>query len=128
METTIKHFDILDCVNKYKSMGIREDIAQYTARQIDEAINLAVEAIRHDVDSKDHVTKKDLKITQTALQADTKALEIRLIKWMAGTVVLLFSALAGILGILHSEITNVQNQMTSLNARMDVLIQKSDKR
>jgi len=93
MSTTVKHFDILDCVNAYKAMGVREDVAQYTARQIDEAINLAVDTAKNDVTAKDLATKSDIEL----LKGDLKLLEIRLLKCMFGMTITLFLGLGGLM-------------------------------
>lgn len=74
--TTIKHFDILDFVKKSKEYGASEQMAEFQARQIEQAIEIAVTQAKEDIEKRELATKRDL--------AETKN---QIILWVAGLFV-----------------------------------------
>jgi len=86
MAITIKHFDILEFVNKAKAAGVDPEFAEYQARQMEQVIEVAIATI----ESKDLATKQDLQIA-------LKDQEIRLIKWFTGVGITTLLTLGGML-------------------------------
>ncbi len=84
--TTINHFDVLEYVKKAKELGTTEALAEFQARQIEHAIDLAVVSI----ESREITTKQDL-----------SELKLELIKWILGTGAATILALAGLLKYMH---------------------------
>ena len=89
----VKHFDVLNYVKKAKEFGATEEFAEFNARQIEEAISIAVTTI----ESKELATKNDI----ATLQKELVAVELRLIKWILSTGVATVLALVGLLKYLH---------------------------
>ena len=79
---TVKHFDVLDFVEKSKSLGVDEKVAIFQARQIEQAIDIAVAQI----ENKELTTKKDL-----------AELKLELVKWVVGVGIVSVSTLSGII-------------------------------
>jgi len=67
----IRHFDILEFVNKAKSNGISQEFAEYTARQIEQISETLLEQ-RNEIDS--------LKAKEPATRGDVRESELRLQK------------------------------------------------
>ncbi len=65
----VKHFDVLEYVKKAKELGVAEPIAEFQARQLEAAIELAISSM----DTKNLATKLDI-----------KELELKIIKWVLG--------------------------------------------
>lgn len=83
---TIKHFDILEYVKKAKEYGIKEEFAEYSARQIGQLAD-TVQEQKQEIDSLKHLepaTKKDLELVKLELQKEIINIESRLIKWVFG--------------------------------------------
>lgn len=74
METpTHKNFDSLGFVKKSKELGVKEEVAEYQAPQIEQDIGIAVSTVRDEMNSKDIATKKDLESAKN-----------QIILWVAG--------------------------------------------
>jgi hypothetical protein len=71
MMTTVvaKHFDVLDYVDQSKALGVDEKVAKYQARQIEQAIDIAVNTARTDIENKELATKSDIRGLQSEIQA-----------------------------------------------------------
>lgn len=67
----MKHFDILEFVNKAKANGITQEFAEYTARQIDQLAE-TIEEQRIEIDT--------LKAKEPATKGDVREAELRLQK------------------------------------------------
>ena len=50
---SVKHFDALSYVKKAKELGTSEELAEFQARQIEEAIEVAITAIKEEISLKD---------------------------------------------------------------------------
>lgn len=90
---TVKHFDALEYVKKSRELGVDEKVAEFQARQIEQAIEVAISQI----ENKELATKSDI----GALQKDLVTAELRLVKWILGTGVATILAIAGLLKIIH---------------------------
>ena len=77
MAATIKHFDILDFVKKSKELGVSEPVAEYQARQIESAIDIAVLTAKEEIHVKDLATSRDIKELEVRASRDIKDLEVR---------------------------------------------------
>ncbi len=64
-----KHFDVLDYVDQSKALGVDEKVAKYQARQIEQAIDIAVNTARTDIENKELATKSDIRGLQSEIQA-----------------------------------------------------------
>lgn len=100
---TIKHFDILEYVKKAKEYGIKEEFAEFQARQIAQLAD-TIEEQRQEIESLKQLqpsTKKDLEVTKLELQKEIevvrKEIEVvrkeivqssnRIIVWIVGFIV-----------------------------------------
>lgn len=70
---TSKHFDALAYVKKAKELGASEELAEFQARQIEQAIDVAVTTIKDEITLKDLATKRDLESSKN-----------QIILWVAG--------------------------------------------
>lgn len=61
MSATAKHFDTLAFVKKSKELGVKEEIAEYQARQIESAIDIAVCTANDEFKTQELATKVDIK-------------------------------------------------------------------
>ena len=57
---TTKHFDSLNYVKQAKKLGTSEELAELQARQIEQAIDIAVATIKDEMKLHDLATKKDI--------------------------------------------------------------------
>ena len=64
---TTKHFDSLNYVKQAKKLGTSEELAELQARQIEQAIDIAVATIKDEMKLHDLVTKKDLETTKNQI-------------------------------------------------------------
>lgn len=79
----IKHFDTLDFVEKSKALGMNENLAKYQARQIEQAIDIAVNTARTEIENKDLATKKDIK----ELEAQIHKSKFEIVIWIVGFLI-----------------------------------------
>ena len=56
-----RHFDALAFVKKSKELGVKEEIAEYQARQLEEVIDIASTAAKEEFNIHELATKTDLK-------------------------------------------------------------------
>lgn len=84
----LKHFDALDFVDKSKALGADENLAKYQARQIEQAIEIAVTTARTEIENKELATKKDIK----ELEIRIGQAKFEVIIWVVGLVAGLFIA------------------------------------
>ncbi|MFN7094099.1 MAG: hypothetical protein ACK4M7_01935 [Burkholderiales bacterium] len=61
MAILTKHFDTLEFVQKSKELGVPEKVAEYQARQFEQAIEIAISTIKDNMESKELSTKTDIK-------------------------------------------------------------------
>ena len=94
---TLKHFDTLAYVKKAKELGTSEELAEFQARQIESAIDVAIE----NIESKELSTKNDVLITKNDLKTEIAHLGVELIKWVFGTGVATIIALVGIIKYIY---------------------------
>lgn len=64
---TIKHFDALAYVKKAKELGTDEALAEFQARQMEQAIDVAITTIKEEIALKDLATKRDLESTKNQI-------------------------------------------------------------
>lgn len=83
MAATIKHFDVLDFVKKSKELGVSEQVAEYQARQIEQAIDIAVSTAKEEIHVKDLATSKDIKELEVKI-AESKT---QVIIWMGSMII-----------------------------------------
>lgn len=83
---SIKHFDVHGYVKKAKELGTSEELAEFQARQIEQAIDMAISNVEKD----SLATKADLKETELTLRNE-------LVKWVLGTGIATILAIAGLL-------------------------------
>ena len=81
-----KHFDALAYVKQAKLLGADENLAEFQARQIEQAIEVATSTI----ESKDLATKQDIELAIAHLKHDT----LRFVVWTGVAVIV---ALGGML-------------------------------
>jgi len=81
-----KHFDALAYVKQAKLLGTDENLAEFQARQIEQAIEVATSTI----ESKDLATKQDIELAIAHLKHDT----LRFVVWTGVAVIV---ALGGML-------------------------------
>lgn len=92
MTFTAKRFDALDFVDKSKELGVDEKVAKYQARQIEQAIEIAVNSIKADMETKELATKLDIKELELKLSAEIQKSKIDTILWVGGIMVSLLIA------------------------------------
>jgi len=73
-----RHFDMLDFVKKSKELGVKEDLAEYQARQFEKVIDIASATTKEEFNAHELATKTDTKQLETALRTDIKQLEVDL--------------------------------------------------
>ena len=64
--TALKHFDTLEYVKQARKLGTSQELAEFQAKQIEQAIDVAIQSF----EEKELVTKKDLEITKLELQKE----------------------------------------------------------
>ena len=69
----MKHFDTLAYVKKSKELGSSEPLAEYQARQIEQAIDIAVNVAKEDLTGV--ATKLDIKELEISTKLEIKELE-----------------------------------------------------
>jgi len=84
----VKHFDVLDYVDQSRALGADEKLAKYQARQIEQAIEIAVTTARTEIENKELATKKDIK----ELELKIGQAKFEVIIWVVGLVAGLFIA------------------------------------
>lgn len=70
---SIQHFDALSYVKHSKELGVSEQVAEYQAREIEKAIDIAITTVKEYIQAKDLATKKDLELAKN-----------QIIIWVAG--------------------------------------------
>lgn len=79
----MRHFDVLDYVDQSRALGVDEKVAKYQARQIesaigqaiDQAVEIAVQASKAEIENKELATKGDIKALEITTSENIKALE-----------------------------------------------------
>ena len=77
----MKHFDLLDFVNKSTELGMPKPLAEYQGRRIEEAIEMATASNQENVETKNLSTQKDIKELESqivAMRKDIKELELKI--------------------------------------------------
>ena len=94
----IEHFDILGYIKKAKEYGIREEFAEFNARQIERLTDtIQDQQIKLDaIEAKEPATKKDLEIVKLELQKEIAELKNSLVKWVMGAVISAVVILSGV--------------------------------
>ena len=64
---TSKHFDTLAYVKQARKLGTSEELAELQARQIEQAIDIAVATVKEEIALKDLATKRDLETTKNQI-------------------------------------------------------------
>ena len=94
----IRFFDVIEYVKKLRNLGVKQEVAEVQAQEIEYAIETAVERSRKEFKNKELATKHDLEIVKFELQKEIeivrqeikelevkiKNVEIRLMLLMAG--------------------------------------------
>ena len=76
--STAKQFDMLAFIHGLKERGVKEDLAEYQARQLAQVIDIATAQSRGEVHSQELATKIDIKQLEVGLKSDIKQLEVDL--------------------------------------------------
>lgn len=76
--SSARHFDALAFVKRSKELGVKEELAEYQARQLDQLIDLAVAINKEDFNAHELATKVDLNQQQVVLTTEIKQLEVDL--------------------------------------------------
>ncbi len=76
--STAKQFDMLAFIHGLKERGVKEDLAEYQARQLAQVIDIATAQSRGEVHSQELATKIDIKQLEVDLKSDIKQLEVDL--------------------------------------------------
>ena len=74
----MKHFDSLEFVKKSKELGANEELAEYQARQIEQAIDIAISTARVEIDTRELATKKDIKELELKIKEIDSKLELKI--------------------------------------------------
>jgi phage shock protein A len=88
MTTEVKHFDILEYVKKAKEYGIKEEFAEYSARQINQ-LSETIQEQKQEIEA--------LKQSEPTTKRDIAELKLELIKWMIGIGFISITALSGVM-------------------------------
>ncbi|MCX7116985.1 MAG: hypothetical protein NTW94_03600 [Legionellales bacterium] len=75
---TVRHFDALAFVKRSKELGVKEDLAEYQARQLDQLIDIAMAINKEEFNTHELATKTDIKQLEVDLKTDIKQLEVDL--------------------------------------------------
>lgn len=82
----LKHFDVLDYVEKSKAMGVDEKVAKYQARQFEQVFE-AVNITRSELDNKALATKQDIKELDLKIEqvrSEIYKAKFDIVIWVAG--------------------------------------------
>lgn len=86
---TTRHFDTLEYVKQAKKLGTTEELAEFQAKQIEQAIEVAISQI----ESKELATKQDISLVKQDISLAKLELEKKIetsknqiILWVAGLV------------------------------------------
>src|SRR3990167_10102235 len=82
MSTAAKHFDALDFVKKSKALGVKDELAEYQARQLENVIDIASFAAREEFNVHELATKTDLK----QLEVEMSKLEVKIEQYRYDTL------------------------------------------
>ena len=74
----MKHFDLLDFVNKSMELGVSKPLAEYQARKLEEVIEIAAVSHQETLESKNLATQKDLKELEYVLKKDIKEVDLKI--------------------------------------------------
>lgn len=74
----LKHFDVLGYVEKSRALGVDEKVATHQARQIEEAIDIAVMTAKTEIENKELATKGDIRALDSKLEKELKALDLKI--------------------------------------------------
>jgi hypothetical protein len=74
----MKHFDLLNFVKKSKELGMPEPLAEYQGRQIEEAMERAIEVSHEAVEAREFTSKQDSKETENNLLFKMTGLELQI--------------------------------------------------
>ncbi|MBP9742408.1 MAG: hypothetical protein KBD37_03525 [Burkholderiales bacterium] len=78
MSAGVLHFDTLEFLKKSKEFGVNEQLAEYQARQIEHAIDIAVTSAKAEVETRGLATKKDIKELELRIeQIDLKIEQVK---------------------------------------------------
>ena len=77
---TTKHFDSLNYVKQAKKLGTSEELAELQARQIEQAIDIAVATVKDEMKLHDLATKKDI----SSLELKIEQSKNQIIIWVGG--------------------------------------------
>jgi hypothetical protein len=75
----MRHFDLLDFVNKSTELGMPKPLAEYQGRRIEEAIEIAIASNQESLESKNLTLKKEIKDLEYAFQNDFKELDLKIL-------------------------------------------------
>src|SRR3990167_1906118 len=78
MSTAAKHFDALDFVKKSKALGVKDELAEYQARQLENVIDIASFTARQEFNVHELATKTDLKQLEVEIKQIESKLEIKI--------------------------------------------------
>lgn len=96
---TIKHFDVLAYVKKAKEFGVKEEFAEFQARQIEQLADIIQEQ-RQEIEGlkqSEPASRKDLDIVKLELQKEIRDIESRLIRWIIATGITGIVIMAGLI-------------------------------
>ena len=76
--TVMKHFDLLDFVNKSTELGMSKPLAEYQARRLEEVIEIAVASNQDSITNKNLILEKEIKDLEYAFQNDFKEQDVKI--------------------------------------------------
>lgn len=86
-----RYFDVLEFVRKSKEYGASEQLAEYQARQFEQALESNLEQMKQEVVNKDLATKADIRESELRLQKEIEMVrkeiadsKVQMIIWIAG--------------------------------------------
>lgn len=71
-----QHFDVLAYVKTSKALGVKEELAEYQARQFEQVLDIASANTKEEFNVRELATKSDISQLGTELRADIKRLEL----------------------------------------------------
>lgn len=81
-----RHFDTLAFVKKSKELGVKEDLAEYQARQLEQVIDIASAFALEEFNIHELATRTDLKQLEVDLKIEIKQLEVKIEQYRYDTL------------------------------------------
>ena len=117
-----KNFDALDYVKTSKAFGVNEELAEFQARQIENAVEMTTENIKEELTVRDLATKTDILLLKAEFKAEMGALRTEFyelkteLKVEMGDLRAEMGKLWGAMGQLKGEMGELRGEMGKLRA------------